>query len=230
MTRSTAPTIIEHADPVALGKAVRAAFENAVAANDLVTVPTGRTPAPLYAAVSADGASRSLWSSLRYLQLDEYIAPPAGTETFAETLARQLFDPLGLPEAARGAIEHPEDPATAAALDARCGEGLRLALLGMGSNGHIAFNEPGDTTPGYHRVTLHDDTVTANFGAAAAGTTIEALTIGIDQLLAAEEVFLWVPQERKQPLLDRVLAGPIDPQIPASALLAHPRLTVFRRA
>ena len=230
MTRSTAPTIIEHADPVALGKAVRAAFENAVAANDLVTVPTGRTPAPLYAAVSADRASRSLWSSLRYLQLDEYIAPPAGTETFAETLARQLFDPLGLPEAARGAIERPEDPATAATLDARCGEGLRLALLGMGSNGHIAFNEPGDTTPGYHRVTLHDDTVTANFGAAAAGTTIEALTIGIDQLLAAEEVFLWVPQERKQPLLDRVLAGPIDPQIPASALLAHPRLTVFRRA
>lgn len=224
------PTIIAETDPASLLRAVRHALEEEVAAGERICLPTGRTPAPLYAAVAGDPAARERWQSWRYLQLDEYIDPPAGTESFAATLARQLFDPLEIPLERRGAITVPGDPAEGARLDRLHAEsGLALCLLGLGSNGHIAFNEPGDTTAGYHRVTLAEETVRANCGANL-DRPVEALTIGIDQILAARRVLLWVPQPDKQDLLDRVLAGPIDPALPATALLAHERCTVFRLA
>lgn len=225
------PQITEVDDPTALVAEVRRALEASVAPGDRITVPTGRTPSPLYDQVIADPQARALWGSLRYLQLDEYIDPPTGTESFAETLARQLFDPLGIPFEARGSITAPADPAEGPRLDRLHGKsGLAVCLLGLGSNGHIAFNEPGDRSPGYHRVTLTEETTEANFGRGSVpvGTVLEALTIGIDQILAARRVLLWVPQPEKQALLDRVLTGPIDPQIPATALRKHPNWAVFR--
>ena len=224
------PEIIEEEDPSALVAAVRRAVEESVSPGDRITVPTGRTPAPLYREVIADSRARALWRTLRFLQLDEYIDPPPGTESFAATLARDLFDPLGIAEEHRGAITAPGDRAEGARLDRlHASSGLAVCLLGLGSNGHIAFNEPGDEAAGYHRVTLTDETTAANFGSAVpSGTPIEALTIGIDQILASRRVLLWVPQPEKQELLDRVLTGPIDPQIPATALRRHPNWVVFR--
>ena len=227
---SRGPNIVAESDPAALLRAVRAALEAEVGAGERVCLPTGRTPAPLYAEVATDPAARALWGSWRFLQLDEYIDPPSGTESFADTLARQLFDPLAIPDEHRGAITAPADPAEGPRLDRlHADSGLATCLLGLGSNGHIAFNEPGDTTDGYHRVTLAPETVRANFGTDL-DRPVEALTIGIDQILAARRVLLWVPQPDKQELLDRVLTDPVDPALPATALLAHERCTVFRLA
>lgn len=221
------PTIHEEPDRERSARRVREEIRRRVHAGDRIAVPTGRTPSPLYRAVLDDATDRALWGSLRYLQLDEYIAPPPGTESFTAALARQLFDPLGVPPEARGAIVDPTDPDEPARLDRLATPPPRLCLLGLGRNGHIAFNEPGDRTPGYHRVTLAPDTVATNFPPDVAGP-VEALTIGLDQLAAAGSVVLWVPQPDKQALLDRVLASGDDPALPATALLGHPDLTIVR--
>ncbi len=224
------PLIIERSDAGALLAEVRRTLEASVAPGDRITVPTGRTPEPLFAQVVADPAARALWGSLRYLQLDEYLDPPPGTESFRDTLARQLFDPLGVSPEARGAITAPLDPMEGARLDRIHAEaGLQVCLLGLGSNGHIAFNEPGDRIAGYHVTKLTAETIEANFGGSVPPPTeVRALTIGIDQILAARRVLLWVPQPEKQSLLERVLTGPIDPQIPATALREHSNWVVFR--
>ena len=227
---ASSPRILERSSPEELLAEVRREVEEAVRPGDRILVPTGRTPSPLYAQIRTNRESRKLWASLQYLQLDEYIDPPEGTEPFSETLSRELFDPIGVPEHARGAITNPEASQEGARLDQILAqEGpIRLCLLGMGQNGHIAFNEPGDETPGYHVVTLSPETVKANFPQARERGPIRALTIGIDQIFAAEKIFLWVPQTEKQDLLDRVLAGPRDRDVPATALLGHPDWTVFR--
>jgi 6-phosphogluconolactonase/glucosamine-6-phosphate isomerase/deaminase len=220
------PRVIVAEDAEALLPLVRAEIEGAVAPGHRIAVPTGRTPLPLYRAVCADPAARALWGALRYLQLDEYIDPPPGVDTFAATLARELFDPLGVPEEARGRIRDPASRTEAARLDRLlAAEPLRLCLLGLGSNGHVAFNEPGDRARGYHHVELSPASRPPGW---PAGARVRALTIGFDQILAADRVILWVPQREKQPLLDCALAGPPDPELPASRLLEHPRLVVFR--
>ncbi len=226
----SSPRIIERASPEELLVEVRREVEEAVRPGDRILIPTGRTPSPLYAQIRTNQESRKLWASLQYLQLDEYIDPPEGTETFSETLSRELFDPIGVPEQARGAIKDPENPQEGARLDQIVAEGgpIRLCLLGMGQNGHIAFNEPGDETPGYHAVTLTPETVEANFPREGDLGPIKALTIGLDQIFTAQKIFLWVPQTEKQDLLERVLAGPRDRDVPATALLGHPDWTVFR--
>ena len=221
-----APRIIVEKDPEALLLAVRAELERGLVPGERICLPTGRTPEPLYSRIVADPDARGLWCHLQFQQLDEYIDPPDGVETFAATLARQLFDPLGIPQGARGAIISPEHPGEGARLDAiHRSAPLAACLLGLGGNGHIAFNEPGDTTPGYHRVRLAEETTFDIFGAAREE---KALTIGVDQILSARRVLLWVPQPGKQDLLDRVLEGTIDPALPATALRRHPDLTVFR--
>jgi glucosamine-6-phosphate deaminase len=224
------PRVVEADEPEALLSLVRAEIERSVAAGDRIALPTGRTPLPLYRELAADPGARGPWQSYRYLQLDEYIDPPPGTETFRAALARHLFDPLGVPQAARGSILDPADPAEAARMDRLVAESpIALALLGLGANGHIAFNEPGDRGCGYHVVELSPATVAANFpGAGNAHRRVRALTIGLDQLLAARQVILCVPQREKQPLLDRVLAGAPNADLPASRLLEHAELTVFR--
>ena len=227
----SAPRVIQTTDAADLVPEVRRAVEAAVEPGDRIAVPTGRTPGPLYREVREDPAGRSLWGALRYLQLDEYIDPPPGTVRFAETLAAELLDPLAIPADDRGAILDPGDPEEGPRLDRILREEgpLAVCLLGLGGNGHIAFNEPGDRTPGFHVVTLSPETVAANL---ATGTTepVRALTIGIDQILASRRVLLWVPQPEKQNLLDRVISGPIDPELPATALQAHPDWIVFRTA
>ena len=176
----------------------------------------------------ADPRAQALWRSLRFLQLDEYIDPPPGTESFRSALARQLFDPIGVRAEDRGSILDPADPAEGARMDRLVAAGpLALALLGLGANGHIAFNEPGDRGRGYHVVELSAATVAANFPGAGAGARVRALTIGLDQLLRTRKLILWVPQREKQPLLERVLGGAAE-DLPACRLLEHPALTVYR--
>jgi len=224
----SSPRVVEKAHAGELVSLVRTEIERSVAAGDRIALPTGRTPIPLYEAVAADPAAHPFWRSLRYLQLDEYLDPPPGTESFRAALARQLFDPVGVPAEARGSILDPADPGEGARMDRIVAEdGISLALLGLGANGHIAFHEPGDRAHGYHVVELAASTVAANFPDAPPGTKVHALTIGIDQLLAARTVLLWVPQREKQALLDRVLAGE-GGDVPAGRLMGHGGLTVFR--
>lgn len=107
--------------------------------------------------------------------------------------------------------------------------GADLQLLGLGHNGHIGFNEPGDafarTT---HLVTLAESTVLANarFFASATDVPKQAYTMGIGSIMQARKILVMACGESKKEIIRKAFYGPITPQVPASVLQLHPDVTL----
>jgi glucosamine-6-phosphate deaminase len=121
------------------------------------------------------------------------------------------------------------DPAAAAARHDREAAGLDLAILGLGINGHVGFNEPGsgpqDTTRVVEVATTTGEIASTRYGASV--TPHAGITIGLARLLEAREAWLLVTGERKAEMLYRALHRPESRDCPASYLRRHARLTVF---
>ncbi len=108
--------------------------------------------------------------------------------------------------------------------------GADLQLLGMGHDGHIAFNEPCDHFPlGTHLVDLDPMTLEANarfFDNDPKKVPTQAMTMGIGTILSAKKILMIVSGADKSAILAKALLGPITPMVPASALQLHPDVTV----
>lgn len=107
--------------------------------------------------------------------------------------------------------------------------GVDLQLLGIGHNGHIAFNEPSDTFPkGTHCVELTESTITANSRLFAEGEAVPtyAFTMGIKAIMQAKKILLIASGADKAAIVKEAFFGPITPNVPASILQMHPDCTV----
>jgi glucosamine-6-phosphate deaminase len=102
-------------------------------------------------------------------------------------------------------------------------------LLGIGGNGHIAFNEPGAPTDSRtHIVMLADDTrraLVAAFGAERVPS--QAITIGVATILGARRCVLLAYGAGKAGVIARAVDGPATPDLPASALQLHADATII---
>ena len=175
----------------------------------VIGLATGRTPRPLYRALAARG--RGAFGEARFVALDEYVGlPPGHPASFASTLTREVEAPLRLPN---GRIAVPDGRAAdragaAAAFEAHLDAlgGVDVWIAGLGSNGHVAFNEPGSPPDGATRdVMLAEATRAANadaFGGRPVPT--HAITVGLGTLRRhAREVALMVTGEAKRAVLAR---------------------------
>lgn len=107
--------------------------------------------------------------------------------------------------------------------------GIDLQLLGLGHNGHIGFNEPGEAfEKGTHCVTLTESTLAANSRLFREGEMIPkyAYTMGTRSILLAKKILLVVCGEDKADILSKALTGPVTPLVPASILQMHGDVTV----
>jgi glucosamine-6-phosphate deaminase len=202
-------------------------------------LPTGSTPRLLYARLRERHAAGELatahWSSFN---LDEYWPCAADNATsFSAFMHEELFTPLCLPAARCGLLDgsvHAEGiEAHCAAYEARIAAsgGIRLAVLGLGINGHLAFNEPGSPWDG--RTGLVDLTESTRGRAGFPGGTDgprQALTVGLGTILEAERIVLLAFGAHKAEALGRLLAGERDPAWPVTCLGAHPAVTVHADA
>ena len=119
--------------------------------NSTLVFPTGKTPLPLYQALRH--MPELDWHSSRLFQLDEYVKPkmagPLPYETFAEFMDRELWDYIA---GHKFYIQHYfQQPAAYEQLVLQ-GGGPDLVILGIGGNGHVAFNEPGSAPDSPTRV------------------------------------------------------------------------------
>jgi glucosamine-6-phosphate deaminase len=107
--------------------------------------------------------------------------------------------------------------------------GLDLAVLGIGTNGHIAFNEPGSPLDSRARLVELSETTrdvyAPRFGGRAAAPA-RGLTLGVADLLAARQVLLLANGPGKAGAVATALEGPVSEALPASALQRHPNVTV----
>ena len=203
---------------------------------------TGRTMELFYAALVRrlqqwSGSDlerlRSGWLSFN---LDEYVGlSSTHANSFAFYMKQRLADPLGLlPEQLHlpdGAAAQPDLEARRYSQELQRAGGIGLQLLGLGGNGHIGFNEPpcGADAP-CRCVQLCAATREQNaaaFGGVSDQVPARAITLGIAEILAAQELHLIVTGATKTEILRRVFANGCDPSLPASWLLSHPRVRLW---
>lgn len=107
--------------------------------------------------------------------------------------------------------------------------GVDLQLLGLGHNGHIGFNEPGDEfDKETHCVDLSERTIQANtrFFASEADVPRQAYTMGIGTIMSADRILVVVSGEDKADIVKQAFFGPVTPNVPASILQFHKNVTV----
>ncbi|GGQ57058.1 glucosamine-6-phosphate deaminase [Streptomyces asoensis] len=202
----------------------------------LLGVATGSTPLPVYQALAAQvRAGGADTARARIAQLDEYVGLPAEhPESYRSVLRREVLEPLGIgTEAFLGPDGTAEDvqAACAAYEDALAAAGgVDLQLLGIGTDGHIGFNEPCSSLRSRTRIkTLTEQTRVDNarfFDGDIEQVPHHVITQGIGTILEARHLVLLATGEGKADAVAATVEGPVAAVCPASALQLHPHATV----
>jgi glucosamine-6-phosphate deaminase len=189
-----------------------------------VALPTGNTMIPFYRLVSENRAQIHT-ESWTCFQLDEYTPITDDTRdlSFRSFLEKYFFS-TNLVKEAHFLENFPAPEDYEKKIDEK--GGLDVVLLGIGQNGHIAFNEPGSEPDSRTRlVTLHPQTLMANFK----GTTPidQAVTIGIGTILSAKKIYIVALGKTKAAAVKASIRDPESRTCPASFLRRHPDVTWF---
>lgn len=196
---------------------------------------TGSTPVGAYRElVKWNREGLVSFKEARSVNLDEYLGlAPEHEQSYRRFMQENLFDHIDIvPENTHVLNGLAADPdAECAAYDAMAASlgGIDLQLLGMGHNGHIAFNEPGDDFGlGAHVVTLSERTIDANrrFFASRDEVPRHALSMGIRSIMLARRILIIVSGEDKAEALAKAVSGPVTNEVPASVLQLHPDVTL----
>lgn len=194
---------------------------------------TGSSPVPCYQQLIGMYREGIVdFSRATTYNLDEYVGIPEDHPcSYHRFMDDQLFDHVNIrKEAVHVPSGLAEDlDAVAAAYDdaiAKVG-GIDLQLLGIGRNGHIGFNEPGDRfIYGCHVVDLTQSTIDANtrFFDSEADVPRKAISLGIGSIMNAGQILLIATGEDKAEAVRRSVYGEVDPQVQASILRTHPQV------
>ena len=198
---------------------------------------TGRTPVMTYAELRRlHDAGEVTFSQASTFNLDEFVGVAAAhPASFRQYMHRHLFDGIDLPPERIHFLD-----GTAADLDAECERyereidaagGIDLQILGIGANGHIGFNEPGEELIARtHHATLHDGTRRDNaqlFGGDVAQVPGEALSMGMGTILKASTLILVAKGKRKARCIEQTVHGPLTTRLPASFLQTHRHVELY---
>ncbi|MGV9194918.1 glucosamine-6-phosphate deaminase [Microbacterium sp. MC2] len=194
---------------------------------------TGSTPLPVYEALRPRLEGVDV-SHVRGFALDEYVGiDPAHPESYRSVITREVVEPLGLnpdlirtPDGSLETIEHAGDDYDRAIAEAG---GIDLQILGIGTSGHIGFNEPGSSFASRTRVkTLIEQTRADNarFFDSIDEVPMHCITQGLGTILEARHLFLLAFGENKAAAVAGAVEGPITASLPGSAIQLHPHVTV----
>jgi len=227
--------IVIVADAAAAGAIVADEIARLVRANPeaVLGLATGSTPVPVYAALPSRLAGVDV-SRVRGFALDEYVGlDPAHPESYRSVLTREVVEPLGLdparvfvPNGSLDGIEHAGDDYERALAEAG---GVDLQILGIGTDGHIGFNEPGSSFASATRVkTLTRQTRqdNARFFDSIDDVPRHCITQGLGTILRARHLVLLAFGKGKAEAVAGAVEGPVTASLPASAIQLHPHATV----
>ena len=220
-------------DARALARRLATRIADALQANPALVLglPTGRTPLLLYeelARMSKEGAVD--FSAATTFNLDEFIGIPSSHPgSYRSFMQQHLFDHVNIAPSRIQFLDGAAADVTAEACRYEAAiedtGGIDLLVLGIGTNGHIGFNEPSrGLAARTHRVTLKPETRRSNaslFGGDPDAVPAEALSMGMGTILAAKSVVLIATGERKAACVEQLVAGPITTELPASFLQLH---------
>jgi glucosamine-6-phosphate deaminase len=197
-------------------------------------VATGSTPLPVYAALAQRAASGTDFSRASAFALDEYVGLPEGhPESYRAVIDREVTQPLRLnpelvrvPDGSAVGIDTAGERYERAIVAAG---GVDVQLLGIGTTGHLGFNEPGSSFASLTRVkTLTEQTRrdNARFFEALEQVPMHCVTQGLGTILRARHLVLLAFGEGKAEAIAAAVEGPVSASMPGSAIQLHPHVTV----
>ena len=220
------------------GRVAAAIFAQQIIANPatVLGLATGSTPLTTYSALAKEVREHSIdVSRVGGFALDEYLGvPPEHPESYRSVIAREVVEPLGLtpeqvftprgtgPDIARAGAEY-----EAMITDAG---GIDIQILGIGSNGHVGFNEPGSSLASITRIkalaeqTRRDN---ARFFGSLEEVPTHCITQGLGTILRAGQLVLLAFGSNKAQAVAAALEGPVSSAVPGSVIQQHPRATVI---
>ena len=184
---------------------------------------TGTTPIILYEEMTKSDLD---FTDKITINLDEHIGLPAShPASYHQFMEKHLFSKKNyLPDGLGGANEPKRYDAILK------GHPIDLQILGIGVNGHIGFNEPGASFGGKtSKVRLDDSIIEANarFFKEEADVPCYAFSLGIKNVMHAQQIIFMAYGEQKAATMDAMMNGPVTEELPASILQLHPNVIVI---
>jgi glucosamine-6-phosphate deaminase len=223
--------ILDDSGAVARAAADLLAEEVAAQREIVLALPTGRTPIPFYDELAARHADGRLdLTRARGFNLDELLLPRHDPRTFRAFMEQHAWGRTGL---RRDRCDIPDGAAPD--LEAEClryeraltdAGGLGVAILGVGVDGHIAYNMPGPMRLATH-VTRLPDGLAASLAVPPGDWPLRAITMGIGTIRAARRILVLATGDSKATAVQRLVQGPDDPHWPCSFLHMHPNLDLI---
>ncbi len=196
---------------------------------------TGSSPVGLYREMIKDHEENGTdYQDILTFNLDEYVGLPLNhQESYYTFMHENLFNHIAIPEA------NVHVPSGLGDVEANCQKyeamidehPIDIQLLGIGSNGHIGFNEPGTSFESLTHVTdLTASTRKDNarfFDPLGEEVPTQACTMGLATIMKAKKVLLVANGENKAQAIKGLLEGEVDESLPASILQRHPDVVVI---
>ncbi|MBQ7300141.1 MAG: glucosamine-6-phosphate deaminase [Clostridia bacterium] len=198
--------------------------------NCVLGLATGSTPVGMYKELIAKNAAGEIsFKDVTSYNLDEYYPiEPTHEQSYRYFMNVNLFDHIDINKektfVPNGLTKNPEEEGAAYDAAIEAAGGVDLQVLGIGQNGHIAFNEPDDALiAGTHITALTEDTIDANsrFFASREDVPTQAFTMGIGSIMKAKKIILLANGKNKHAAVAQLLDDKITTQCPATILKAH---------
>ena len=189
-----------------------------------LVLPTGDTPLGMYDEL----VKRELdWSHTITFNLDEYLMNPDHPCSYHSYMRKNLFDKTNIyPDH----CHFPYRPTLSFEDKINANRGIDLCILGIGSNGHIAFNEPGSSFKSRTRVvdlslqTIQDN---SRFFGSAEDVPKQAITMGLGTIIESKKIVLMANGDHKLTILNVAMNGKVTETVPASILQNHNNVEVY---
>jgi glucosamine-6-phosphate deaminase len=201
----------------------------------VIGVATGSSPLPAYRELARRHRSSPLpVAGAWWVLVDEYLGLPCDhPQRYCNVIRRELLDALGVSADRLVApdVDGADPPQVALAYEERLRTlgGVDVQILGLGSNGHLAFAEPGTPLDSRTHVVALDTRTrsdNARFFASADEVPRRAITQGLGTLLDARRLVVIAFGEGKRSAVEAAMCGPLDPGCPASVLRQHGDVTL----
>lgn len=217
-------------DKIAAGAKAFEIFQEAILNGAKVLgLATGSSPLTLYENLRK---SKLNFENLTSINLDEYVGlNPENSQSYHYFMKEHLFNDKPFKHSYLPDGTGQDTRKTCQEYDQIIHENpIDLQLLGIGRNGHIAFNEPGTSFESTtHEVKLTQNTIKANsrFFDDISDVPTSAICMGIKNIMSAKKIVLIALGEKKADAIEKMVNGPVSEEVPASILQKHPDVTVI---
>ena len=202
--------------------------------NCILGLATGSTPEGVYKLlVEAYNKKEVSFQNVKSFNLDEYVGlEETHNQSYRYFMNNHLFNHIDIKLENTHIPSNKDDENNLEIYDQKIKEagGIDIQILGIGSNGHIAFNEPGTSfNSNTHIVTLKESTINDNsrFFNSIDEVPKQAITMGLNSIMQAKKIILIAFGKNKQEAIYKMMALDPSEELPASILQNHPNVTIY---